>query len=354
MSLTQVFRGKRVLVTGHTGFKGSWLVFMLRQMGAEVAGLSISEPENDLHAYYALKVSSHLVNPASAVGDVRSIETSRKVIEETRPDFLFHLAAQAIVSVSYRDPLDTVTTNVVGVANACELLRTSDSVVTSVIVTSDKCYKNKERLEPYGEDEEMGGDDPYSASKGAAELIYHSYQTSYFNSADAAIASGRAGNVFGGGDWSPNRLVPDCMRDLLNGGSVTIRMPEAVRPWTYVLDILVGYLQLAAALDTDAGRYRGSWNFASGETRTVQEICDSMVAALGRGSVIVDAKAKFGKEAGLLLIDPAKANERLGWGPSQSLDQSLKDTAEWYDRQAKGEDMFAYSAGYVANLLKDI
>lgn len=352
--MIQAFNGKRVLVTGHTGFKGSWLAFMLRQMGAEVAGLSISEPENEKHAYYALKVSDHLVNPESAIGDVRSLDTFRQVVEEVRPDFLFHLAAQAIVSVSYREPLDTVTTNVVGVANVCEILRTSERSITSVVVTSDKCYKNKERLEPYREDEEMGGDDPYSASKGAAELVFHSYQMSFFNGANAAVASARAGNVFGGGDWSPNRLVPDCMRDLLQGGSVTIRMPEAVRPWTYVLDILIGYLQLAAGLHGDAKRYRGSWNFASGETRTVQEICDSMVATLGRGSVIIDAKGGFGKEAGLLLIDATKANENLGWRPSQSLDASLRDTADWYDRQANGEDMLAYSADYVANMLKAV
>ncbi len=347
MSLKTAFQGKRVLVTGHTGFKGSWLVLMLRELGATVAGLSISEPDNERHAYYALKVRENLSNPDTAIGDVRSLETYRGLVDAVKPDYVFHLAAQAIVSISYRDPLDTITSNVVGVANACEVLRTRDEAITSVIITSDKCYKNKERAEPYLEDEEMGGDDPYSASKGAAELIFHSYVASYFKGRDYPVASGRAGNVFGGGDWSPNRLVPDCMRDLLEDRAVTIRMPEAVRPWTYVLDILTGYMQLAAGLADDAGKYRGSWNFASGETRTVLEICNTLVDALGRGSVHVDAKAGIGKEAGLLLIDAHKAAKALGWTPRQSLDQALRDTAEWYDRQAKGEDMYAYSAAYL-------
>ena len=350
--MISTFKGKRVLVTGHTGFKGAWLVFLLRQLGAEVAGLSISEPENGKHAYYALKISEGLLNANTAIGDVRSFELYKKVLDDVQPDFVFHLAAQAIVSVSYKDPLDTVTTNIVGVANICDLLRTSSRKITSIIVTSDKCYKNKERMEPYREEEEMGGDDPYSASKGAAELIYQSYQASYFNSMDLPVASVRAGNVFGGGDWSPNRLVPDCMRDLLGGGTVMIRMPNAVRPWTYVLDILVGYLQLAVELDRDSSTYRGSWNFASGETRTVREICDGMVETLGRGSVVVNAKDSFGKEAGLLLIDATKANSQLGWQAHQDLEASLRDTADWYDRQDKGDDMLAYSAQYCANMLK--
>ncbi|MDR7117314.1 CDP-glucose 4,6-dehydratase [Caulobacter sp. BE254] len=320
---------------------------MLRELGATVAGLSISEPDNARHAYYALKVRENLINPGTAVGDVRSLETYRGLVDTIKPDYIFHLAAQAIVSVSYRDPLDTITSNVVGVANACEVLRTSDQSIISVIVTSDKCYKNKERMEPYLEDEEMGGDDPYSASKGAAELVFHSYMASYFTGKDAPIASARAGNVFGGGDWSPNRLVPDCMRDLLEDRAVTIRMPEAIRPWTYVLDILTGYMQLAAGLADSAAQYRGSWNIASGETRTVLEICNTLVDALGKGSVHVDAKAGIGKEAGLLLIDAQKAIQHLGWEPRQSLDAALRDTAEWYDRQAKGEDMYAYSAAYL-------
>ncbi len=346
--LQKTFQGKTVLVTGHTGFKGSWLSYMLKQLGANVVGYAISEPENKNHSYYALNIQEFLINKDDALHDIRDIVTLQRIVDTHQPDFVFHLAAQAIVSTSYKDPLLTISSNVMGTTNVLETLRLLERQITAVIITSDKCYKNKERLEPYKEDEEMGGDDPYSASKGCAELVFHSYMSSYFKEdSKKHIASTRAGNVFGGGDWSANRLVPDCVRDILTKGVVDIRMPEAVRPWTFVVEILYGYIMLAHSLHQDK-KYQGSWNFASGTTKTVLEVCNIFIDALGQGAVNVDKAMSVGKESGLLLIDETKARKELGWDLIYSVDEALKLSAEWYHAQYKGEDMSKYSQDFIA------
>ncbi len=347
--LQQTFQNKKVLITGHTGFKGAWLSYLLRQLGAQIIGYSLDEPENPKHAYYALKIKENLINSDDSLHDIRDLTVFKKVVEQSEPDFIFHLAAQAIVSTSYKDPHTTMTSNVLGTTNILETIRLLERPITALIITSDKCYKNKERLEPYKENEEMGGDDPYSASKGCAELVFHSYMFSFFqNDPLKHIASTRAGNVFGGGDWSANRLIPDCVRDILTKGEVDIRMPEAVRPWTFVVEILYGYIMLAHNLHLDK-RFQGSWNFASGETRTVMEVCEIFIKALGQGSVKVDKSTKFGKESGLLLIDETKAKEELGWKSIYPVDEALKLTAHWYHAQFKGEDMTQYSQNFIAD-----
>jgi CDP-glucose 4,6-dehydratase len=347
--LKSVFAGKRIFVTGHTGFKGSWLCSILNHMGAEIYGYSLTEPEDSRHSYYALGVADFLKNPGSASGDVRDRQQLEKEIQRTNPDFLFHLAAQPIVSASYLDPYATFTTNVVGVLNVLELLRLGDFPTTAVIITSDKCYKNKEQTTPYLEADEMGGDDPYSASKGAAELVFHSYEVSYPSLGQTyGIATVRAGNVFGGGDWSRNRLIPDCARDLLTRGSVEARMPQAVRPWTFVIDILFGYLLLAANLRTSPVDFRGSWNFASGETKTVADVVQIIIDQLGFGRLVVNPDSKFGKEAGLLLIDPGKATQQLGWKCQFSVEAALRHTADWYLAQHQGQDMRSYSNSFLS------
>lgn len=347
--LQQTFSGKKILITGHTGFKGAWLSYMLQQLGAQIIGYSISEPENPKHVYYALKIKENLINSSDSFHDVRDLAAFQKIVDQYQPDFVFHLAAQAIVSTSYKDPYTTMSTNIIGTTNVLETLRLLERQITALIITSDKCYKNKERLEPYQENEEMGGDDPYSASKGCAELVFHSYMFSFFQK-DAAkhIASTRAGNVFGGGDWSQNRLIPDCVRDILTKGVVDIRMPKAVRPWTFVVEILYGYLMLGHYLHQDKN-YQGSWNFAGGETRTVLEVCNIFIEALGQGSVNIDEAAGFGKESGLLLIDETKARNELGWETIYSVDEALRLTAEWYHAQFKGEEMSHYSQHFIAD-----
>lgn len=345
--LQETFLGKKVLITGHTGFKGAWLSYLLNQLGADIIGYSISEPENPSHVYFALNISELLVNSENSLHDIRDLSVFQSVVNEYQPDFVFHLAAQAIVSTSYTDPYSTMTTNIVGTTNVLETLRLLDRSITSLIITSDKCYKNKERLAPYREDEEMGGDDPYSASKGCAELVFHSYMFSFLQKDDSKhIASTRAGNVFGGGDWSANRLVPDCVRDILTKGFVDIRMPNAVRPWTFVVEILYGYLMLAHYLHQDK-TYQGSWNFAGGETRTVLEVCNIFIEALGQGAVNISESTSFGKESGLLLIDETKAKNELGWKTIYTVDEALRLTADWYFAQHKGEDMRRYSKEFV-------
>ena len=347
--LQKTFQNKTVLITGHTGFKGSWLSYMLKQLGANIVGYSISEPENKNHSYYALGINNFLVNKNDHLHDIRELVTVQRIIDTYKPDFVFHLAAQAIVSTSYKDPYLTMSSNIMGTTNVLETLRLLEKQITAVIITSDKCYKNKERTEPYKEEEEMGGDDPYSASKGCAELVFHAYMFSYLqNDPKKHVASTRAGNVFGGGDWSTNRLVPDCVRDILTKGVVDIRMPEAVRPWTFVVEILYGYIMLAHSLHQDK-KYQGSWNFASGVTKTVLEVCNIFTEALGQGTVNVDKAMSVGKESGLLLIDETKAREQLGWELIYSVDEALKLSAEWYHVQFKGEDMGAYSHKFITD-----
>lgn len=347
--LLKEFSGKRVFVTGHTGFKGAWLCVMLIQLGADVYGYSIDEPEDSRHIFHALGIRTQLKNSDSSIGDVRDLNNLSSAVNAARPDFLFHLAAQPIVSTSYSEPHLTFTSNVLGVLNVLEYLRVETPDLTCVIITSDKCYKNKERLKPYVESDELGGDDPYSASKGAAELVFHSYMVSYPRiGATNGLATVRAGNVFGGGDWSRDRLIPDCARQALAGLEIEIRMPNAVRPWTFVVDILFGYLQLAVRLRANPTELRGSWNFASDERRTVGQIVGAFVSAIGRGRMVVNAGQSVGKEASLLLIDPAKAQKALGWFPKFDVSDAIGHTAAWYKLQSEGGDVSAHTRDFLA------
>ncbi len=348
INLLETYKGKRIFITGHTGFKGAWLTFMLHKLGAEIYAVSLNEPADKNHAYYALGVKALISNKNDFIQDITNFEAIHNAIEHFKPHFLFHLAAQAIVSTSYKDPLLTFKTNILGTTHLLESIRLYEEELTAVIITSDKCYKNKERMEPYREEEEMGGDDPYSASKGSCELVFNAYMQSYFKeSSNKHISSTRAGNVFGGGDWSANRLIPDCIRDILHGeGEVTIRSPDAIRPWTFVIEILYGYLLLGAKLEHDKS-LQGSWNFASGETRTVEQVCNSIITHLGTGSININRETTIGKESGLLLIDENKAKKTLNWKPIYSLEQAFTQTADWYLKQFKGADMNAFSHAFI-------
>jgi len=271
------FRGRRVLVTGHTGFKGSWLSLWLRELGADVTGYALAA--DDPSMFRALELQSIC---DSIENDIRDADALTDVIDRVRPDFVFHLAAQSLVLASYDDPLATIQTNVIGTANVLDALRRIGHPCTAIIVTSDKCYENREWVYAYRENEPMGGHDVYSMSKGAAELVVASYRRSFFDDAKIRVASARAGNVIGGGDWAENRIVPDAIRALSSSQPIDVRNPHAIRPWQHVLDPLGGYLLLASRLANDA-QCADAWNFGpvAEDTRTVEELVERVIAAWG-------------------------------------------------------------------------
>ncbi len=346
-----IFHGKKVLVTGHTGFKGSWLSFILNKLGANVYGASNSIPGKTTHAYHLLNLRDIVINSNHENIDVTSVAYT-ELLNDLKPDYVFHLAAQALVSKSYSDPKTTFETNVMGVLNLLEYLRSTKQKATTIIVTSDKCYKNNNLGVPFVETDELGGIDPYSASKAAAEILINSYRKSFPQLTDLhGTASCRAGNVFGGGDFSPNRLVPDLVSSLLENKSAKIRMPNATRPWTYVIDVLIGYLMLAVRLRNDPKQFSDSWNFAANGKLTVKEIGDILCEHLGYGEIIVEISELIGYEAELLGINANKANRLLNWTPKVPTEKALQDTIDWYKTSKERENMVEFTEIYLTKYL---
>lgn len=331
--LTTAYKGKKVFVTGHSGFKGSWLCAWLLKMGADVKGYSLA-PETQPSLFEELSLQKHLHN---VYADVRDYDRLLRELTAFQPDIVLHLAAQPLVRLSYDEPRYTMEVNAMGTVNILEAVRHCPSVCAVVNVTTDKCYDNKETGQAYQESDPMGGYDPYSCSKGVSELITASYRNSFFNPADfgkkhqTALASARAGNVIGGGDWAKDRLIPDTVLALAAGKKLTLRSPDAVRPWQHVLEPLSGYLLLGARLLQEPIRFASGFNFGpeSTDNLTVLEVVKKAVAIWGRGSyeVIAD-KAKH--EAGLLHLDISKAKQQLGWKPVYNFDQSVQQTILWY------------------------
>ncbi len=341
--LYQFYNGKRVLITGHTGFKGSWLAIWLQQMGAVVAG--IAQEENTERDNYALSGIGRLID-FDARADIRNGHWIKEIITEWQPDIIFHLAAQPLVRLSYTYPLDTFETNVMGTINVMEAMRVTPSVKVGVMITTDKCYENKEQLTGYTEDDPLGGYDPYSASKGAAEIAISSWRRSFFNPRQydehgISIASVRAGNVIGGGDWSKDRIVPDCIRALEAGKDIEIRSPKAVRPWQHVLDPLSGYLLLAKTMWEHPTEYCEAWNFGPEEDSiaSVWDVASKVITAYGKGQLkdISDPNALH--EANLLTLNISKAKSRLKWHPKLNLDEAVEYTVDWY-RHYREEDVY--------------
>jgi CDP-glucose 4,6-dehydratase len=326
----EFWRGKRVFVTGHTGFKGSWLTLWLAELGARVRGYALA-PDTEPSLCRALAIDGVC---DSVIADVRDPARLAAAIADFRPDVAIHLAAQSLVRPSYRDPLGTFATNVQGTANFLEGCRAVETLRAVVIVTTDKCYLNREQLAPYDEDEPLGGRDPYSASKACAELVTQAYRLSFFNRRDAAqIASARGGNVFGGGDWCRDRLVPDAVRAFCAGETVAIRNPGAVRPWQHVIPLLTGYLLLARALCEEGPDFAVAFNFgpSSGRAISVRALIEQMIAAWGDGARWEsrhDPTAPH--EAELLMLDAGRARAMLEWAPPEDLTASIRATVEWY------------------------
>lgn len=336
---SEFWHGRRVLVTGHTGFKGGWLTILLKSMGAELTGLAlppITEPSLFKCAGVAEGIASYLV-------DVRDLVAVSDILMTARPEVVFHLAAQAIVSESYRDPVGTYSANIMGTVNVLESVRRCDGVRAVVVVTSDKCYENNEWVWGYRENEPMGGHDPYSSSKGCAELVTSAYRRSFFmpENSSCGVASVRAGNVIGGGDWSRDRLVPDLVQSFMSGERAIIRKPFAVRPWQHVLEPLTGYLMLAYHLYHDWHNFAEAWNFgpSDDDTRPVQWIAEQLTRRWGGKAGWYAGACEHGHEALTLRLDSGKARARLGWRPRLSLGQTLDFVVDWYKAYNRGRPM---------------
>lgn len=340
------WRGRRVLVTGHTGFKGGWLSLWLRSLGAEVSGFALAPPTQPSLCDVAAVESGMRVTRA----DIRDLSAVRRAVEDSGAEVILHLAAQALVRHSYADPVETYASNVMGTVHVLEAARLAAGVKAVVVVTSDKCYENREWAWGYRENEPMGGHDPYSNSKGCAELVTSAYRRSYFRGADRHVASARAGNVIGGGDWAADRLVPDIIRAVARGESVSIRSPGAIRPWQHVLEPLSGYLMLAEQLVASGGAFADGWNFgpADEDARPVQDVVGLVTELWGDGARWeLDAKP-HPHEAHYLKLDCSRARQVLGWRPRLALADALRWTVEWYRAHRSGADMHAFCLEQIA------
>ena len=357
-STSTFFQGKKVLVTGHTGFKGSWLCLWLQSMGAQVVGYALAPPTQP-SLFEVIQIEKGMT---SVIGDIRDLAHLRSVFSEHQPEIVIHMAAQPLVRYSYVEPVETYSTNVMGTVNLLEAVRSTPSVKAVVNVTTDKCYENREWAWGYRENEPMGGFDPYSSSKGCAELVTAAYRQSYFNPSTInrssstiihqplpAVATARAGNVIGGGDWAKDRLIPDCIRALQAGEPIHIRNPHAIRPWQHVLEPLSGYLTLAQRLYQQGCDYGGAWNFGptAEDARPVEWIVKRLCEKW-------DENARYNIDAGIhpheahyLKLDITKAQTRLGWYPRWDLELALDATLEWVRAWQTGNDMMAQSVAQI-------
>lgn len=348
------FAGKRVLVTGHTGFKGSWLSIWLSRLGADVYGFALAPPT--VPAMFDLCKIGDIVD--HVVGDIREHEAIARRVADVQPDIVFHLAAQPLVRLSYEAPLDTLSSNVMGTASVLEAVRAWGGGCSVVVVSSDKCYENREWVWGYRESDPMGGRDPYSMSKGATELVVAAWRRSYFaGGSGVRLASARAGNVIGGGDWARDRVMTDLVAALTNGPPLELRNPAATRPWQHVLEPLGGYLLLGARLlGEDGDDYCSGWNFgpAMSEIRTVADLIACCSAAWGASESWAKATGFHPPEAGMLALNCDKAANRLGWFPTWSLERMAKETMDWYRAWAEGaDDLYQLTLGQIRAFEQD-
>ncbi len=336
---TAFWQGKKVLITGHTGFKGSWLSLWLQQFGAEVIGVSLDPPTTP-SLYQQAQVADGMI---SLRADIRDLDRMQAIFAQHQPQIVFHLAAQSLVRYSYREPVETYASNVMGTLHILEAIRSCGSVRAGVMITTDKCYQNREWEWGYRENEPMGGHDPYSSSKGCAELLIASYRASYFPAEQyaqhkVAIASARAGNVIGGGDWAADRLIPDIVRAFQQGETVHIRNPNAIRPWQHVLEPLAGYMMLAQRLFVEGSEWADAWNFGPAEedARPVEWIVQAMTAQWGDDSSWAIDDGLHPHEANYLKLDCSRVHGRLKWRPRWMLADALKQIVNWHKAHTGG------------------
>lgn len=344
---SKFWKDKSVFLTGHTGFKGGWLSLWLASLGAKVTGYALA-PDGAPNFFEVVNLQDSLLK--SHIADIRNLEFLKKSMADARPDIVIHMAAQPLVRYAYLNPVETYETNVMGTVHLLESLRSVDSVRAVVIVTTDKCYENKEWVWGYRENEPMGGHDPYSNSKGCAELATSAYRESFFPSSRysehrLAIASARAGNVIGGGDWSLDRLIPDAIKAFSSGRALSIRNPLAIRPWQHVLEPLSGYLVLAQALYEGGPEFVGGWNFGPREEDTlpVNEVIDLLIANWPKPAFWVRDTSENPHEAHVLKLDISKAQHRLGWSPRWALSTAIRKITDWQQAHENKEDMKLFS-----------
>jgi CDP-glucose 4,6-dehydratase len=329
-ALENFYRGKKVLVTGHTGFKGAWLCWVLVRLGAKVIGYAL--PPED--------VRGNLYKQTSLADEIKSVEADLKdravlerLFKEEKPEIVFHLAAQPIVLSSYDDPVETYETNAMGTVHLLEAARGCDSVRNIIIITTDKCYENREWDWPYRETDALGGYDPYSSSKAMAEIASSAYYRSFFKEKKVGVATARAGNVIGGGDFAPYRIIPDIVESIIKNEAVVLRHPDSIRPWQHVLDALYGYLLLGLHLNTAPEKFSRAYNFSPADADnsfTVERITRYFIDTLGQGEYRIDEETRRGHEAKLLRLDSSRARQDLGWAPHYTIERALAVTAEWY------------------------
>ncbi|MGZ3759338.1 MAG: CDP-glucose 4,6-dehydratase [Mucilaginibacter sp.] len=338
MPFEDIYKNKKILITGHTGFKGSWLSIWLKMLGAEVYGYALP-PYSDMDNFSTCGLAGELNHKE---GNVKNLEDLKAYFAEVNPDMAFHLAAQPLVLLSYRNPVNTFETNLLGVVNFFEAVRATPSVKVAINITSDKCYDNKEWAWGYRENDPMGGKDPYSASKGCAELITDSYLNSFFKGSECNIASARAGNVIGGGDWATDRIVPDYFRSIKNKSKLIIRNPDATRPWQHVLEPLSGYLNLGYFLYKHGERYSGGWNFGPKDSsnHSVKTLIDKIISLDGRGQYEIPADHCKFHEANFLKLDISKAVNYLHWNPVLDFDETADFTLIGYEDDFSAHDLF--------------
>ncbi|APG18796.1 CDP-glucose 4,6-dehydratase [Kosakonia radicincitans] len=348
------WKGKRVFITGHTGFKGSWLTLWLQSMGAVLKGYSLNPPTEP--SLYESAAVDDLID--STIGDIRNFDQLHAAISAFRPEIVFHMAAQPLVRLSYDEPIETYSTNVMGTVHLLEAVKRVGGVKAIVNITSDKCYENREWVWGYREHEAMGGYDPYSNSKGCAELVASAYRNSFFNEKDyakhgVALASVRAGNVIGGGDWAKDRLIPDILRSFENNQTVIIRNPHAIRPWQHVLEPLSGYITIAQRLYEEGPAFAEGWNFGPREddAMPVQFIVETMVKIWGDDAAWLLDGNEHPHEAHYLKLDCSKARMRLGWQPRWNLVETLERIVKWHKAWIAGEDMLARSRNEISEYM---
>ncbi len=354
---SNIYNGKRVLITGHTGFKGSWLSIWLNELGANVIGYALNPPTTPS----LFEVCDLKKKVTSIIGDIRNLKMLRDVFEKYQPEIVFHMAAQSLVRYSYKKPVETYETNIIGTVNLLEVCRHTPSVRVIVNITSDKCYENRDQVCGYKEDDPMGGYDPYSSSKGCAELITNAYLKSFFNPENfkehgKCLASVRAGNVIGGGDWAEDRFIPDCIKALLKNKPIIIRYPDAVRSWQHVLEPLFGYLLLAQRLYQEGPTFTGGWNFGPDDegVKPVGWLVEQITEMWGNNASWEIDQGNNPHEAHYLKLDCSKAKSKLDWHPRWNLKLALDKTIEWYKAYCNHEDMLNITINQIKSYEKCI